>query len=175
VILTGPEIRRLCNVDAPAIPRLRIWPWDNRSVGPNSYDVHLGDTILVYADTILSVDRSPKTKPVTIHTNGCWLLQPGRLYLGHTVEDTECHGLVPYLDGRSSIGRLGISVHVTAGRGDDGFRGQWTLEITAVQPVWIRPGIRIGQLTFHELTGERQPYQGRYQGQGGPTASRFSE
>lgn len=175
MILTGPEIRRLSNVPAPQVPRLRVWPWNESCVGPNSYDVHLGDTLLEYADTILSVDRINTTKVVPLGVNGCWLLRPGNIYLGHTAEDTECHGLVPYLDGRSSIGRLGISVHVTAGRGDDGFRGQWTLEITAVQPVWIRPGIRIGQLTFHELTGERKPYQGRYQGQSGATASRYSE
>ena len=73
------------------------------------------------------------------------LLQPGTLYLGRTLEYTETHGMVPMLEGRSSVGRLGLFVHVTAGFGDIGFCGYWTLEMFAVQPVRIYAGVAICQ------------------------------
>jgi dCTP deaminase len=86
------------------------------------------------------------------------VLTPNQLYLGRTVERTETHNLVPMIEGRSSIGRLGLFVHVTAGFGDVGFCGYWTLEMFAVQPVKIYPGVSICQLFFHQITGDITEY-----------------
>lgn len=105
-----------------------------------------------------------------------FIIYPGVLYLGSTVEHTKCEGLVPWLDGRSSIGRLGYTVHVTAGRGDDDWAGRWTLEIHAVaHPVKIYPYTRCGQITYFTLEGERKKYTGRYNNQTLPVGSRLHE
>ena len=90
-------------------------------------------------------------------------MNPGRLYLGRTVEYTETKGYVPMIEGRSSIGRLGMFIHVTAGFGDVGFCGYWTLEISCIQPVRIYPGIEICQIFYHEITGDVIEYNGKYQ------------
>ena len=117
-------------------------------------------------------------KETTIPKEG-YVLYPGVLYLGCTVERTQCAGLVPWLDGRSSVGRLGLSIHVTAGRGDSGFGMAdpegctWTLEMSVIQPLRIYAGVRIGQLTFMTLEGEQTSYDGRYTKQDGPVASRL--
>ena len=87
------------------------------------------------------------------------VLQPNQLYLGRTVERTETHNLVPMIEGRSSIGRLGLFVHVTAGFGDVGFCGYWTLEMFAVQPVRIYAGVAICQIFYHDIRGSFTEYQ----------------
>ncbi len=94
----------------------------------------------------------PDTIDLEIPSEGLVLL-PGIMYLGSTVEYTETHKHVPYLDGRSSAGRLSISVHATAGRGDVGFCNHWTMEITVTEPVRVYAGMKIGQLTYHTVDG----------------------
>jgi dCTP deaminase len=79
-----------------------------------------------------------------------FLLKPGQLYLASTKEYTRTEKYVPFLDGKSSIGRLGITIHCTAGRGDVGFAGHWTMEIHVVQPVMVYAGMPIGQLIYFE-------------------------
>lgn len=184
--------------EVDGVPGIEIEPFDPSRCGPNSYDVLLSNQLRVYAiPSVLrqypvwvfdagqgealnhigldgvDVYRPPPTVAITIPPEGMWL-HPGILYLGATVERTLCHGLVPWLDGRSSIGRAGLSVHVTAGRGDDGWDGRWTLEITAVaHPVKVYPNMRGGQVTFFTLVGERKAYEGKYQHQDGPTESRL--
>jgi dCTP deaminase len=86
------------------------------------------------------------------------VLTPNQLYLGRTIERTETHNLVPMIEGRSSIGRLGLFVHVTAGFGDVGFCGYWTLEMFAVQPVKIYPRVPICQIFFHQIAGDITEY-----------------
>lgn len=156
-----------------------IDPFDERSLGGNSYDVHLSPTLRVYRTRTvaqsrhclgvelgaqrwtddpddlddLDMAREPETIDVRIPERGI-VLAPGILYLASTVEYTETHRHVPYLDGRSSVGRLGVSIHVTAGRGDVGFCNHWTMEIWVVQPIRVYAGIRIGQLTYHTVTGD---------------------
>ena len=94
-----------------------------------------------------------------------YVLEAGRLYLGRTLEYTETHGLVPMLEGRSSIGRLGLFVHITAGFGDVGFRGFWTLEMICLRPVRIYAGVEICQIFYHTVEGEILEYKsGKYQG-----------
>jgi len=94
------------------------------------------------------------------------LIKPGLSYLMHTAERVFTERFVPVLDGKSSIGRLFVFVHVTAGYGDPGFNGQYTLEVTSVHPVVLYPGMRICQMRFHTLVGEVDSYQrrGSYRG-----------
>jgi dCTP deaminase len=177
-ILTGPEIERLVRTSAradgePMVPFVGIEPFDPAQVGPNSYDLRLSPDLLVYAYADeLDVRHEHPTEPLTIPSAG-FRLMPGTLYLASTVEWTETHGLVPFIEGRSSIGRLGISVHATAGFGDDGFAGRWTLEISCVHPVRVYAGMRVCQIGYETIVGERRPYRGRYQRQQGPIASRL--
>jgi dCTP deaminase len=92
------------------------------------------------------------------------LLEPGKLYLGRTIEYTETNKYVPMLEGRSSIGRLGLFVHITAGFGDVGFSGFWTLEMFCVQPIRIYPGVQICQVFYHSIEGDYELYNsGKYQ------------
>ena len=106
--------------------------------------------------------RPARTQRLAIPEEGL-LLEPGRLYLGRTLEYTETHGFVPMLEGRSSVGRLGVFVHVTAGFGDVGFSGYWTLEMFAVQPIRIFAGVPICQIFYHQITGEFVEYASKYQ------------
>ena len=95
-------------------------------------------------------------------------MEPGKLYLGRTVEHTKTDSYVPMLEGRSSVGRLGMFVHVTAGFGDVGFNGYWTLEIFVVEPLIIYPEVEICQIYFHTIEGEYQSYvSGKYQNNSG--------
>jgi dCTP deaminase len=98
------------------------------------------------------------TERITAGEEGI-LLQPGRLYLGRTLEYTETRNLVPMLEGRSSIGRLGMFVHVTAGFGDVGFKGYWTLEISTIHPIRIYPGVQICQIFYHTIQGDIIEYR----------------
>ncbi len=101
------------------------------------------------------------------------ILSPDIGYLGSTVEYTETRNLVPYIDGKSSVGRNFILTHHTAGRGDDGFCGTWTLEIKVIYPTRVRPNMRIAQIYYDDLFGAQKPYdkheRSHYQGQRGPT------
>jgi len=130
-----------------------IKPFNRKNLGSNSYDVHLGDWIAVYVDDVLDAKQHNKIHYIKIPKEGMLLL-PARLYLGVTKEYTETHKFVPFLEGKSSIGRLGIDIHATAGKGDVGFCNTWTLEISVRQPVIIYPGMPIGQLIYFEVSGE---------------------
>jgi dCTP deaminase len=108
--------------------------------------------------------KPPTPKRLTIPPEGLEL-EPRRLYLGRTLEYTETHDVVPMLEGRSSVGRLGLFVHVTAGFGDVGFRGFWTLEMICTHPVRIYAGVEICQIFYHTVLGEIQEYKSnKYQG-----------
>lgn len=120
---------------------------------------------------VLDTKKEPELLTTKIWDDGITLF-PGILYLGHTVERTKCHGLVPKIDGRSSVARLGIQVHMTAGFGDNGFDGQWTFEIMVAFPVRIYAGCQIAQISFDPINGKQGPfYEGKYQGQTGPRKS----
>lgn len=137
-----------------------IDPFDPKALGTNSYDVHLGDVIKTYKiqkeryHEIGALDCKVDN-PTMRHEIGPegFVLRPGTLYLGSTKEYTETRKHVPFLDGKSSIGRLGITIHCTAGRGDVGFCNHWTLEIHVIEPVRVYAGMPIGQLIYFE-TGE---------------------
>jgi dCTP deaminase len=137
--------------------RIVIRPFSLDCVGSNSYDVHLSKNLLVYKG-FLDAKKKPETHSIIIPDSG-FVLEPNRLYLGSTIEYTENPVYLPFLEGKSSVGRLGIQVHLTAGKGDVGFNNHWTLEIACVQPVRVYAGMPIAQLIFHRVEGEvRVPY-----------------
>ncbi len=166
MILTGPAITsRVKDGD------IRIDPFDVQLAQPNSYDFHLGDQIGFYTSHVLDCARDNPFEQHPIHTGG-FELQPDRIYLACTRERIGSDHVVPIIRARSSIARLGLFVHVTADLIDLGSFGQLTLQLHAVQPVRIYPGIRIGQVTFWEATGERVLYDGKYQHSHGPQPSK---
>lgn len=130
-----------------------IEPYDRKNLGTNSYDVHLGKYLAVYKDRVLDAKKHNEIEEIEIGPEG-FILQPGTLYLGVTEEYTETHAAVPFLEGKSSVGRLGIDIHATAGKGDVGFCNSWTLEISCVQPVRVYAGMPIGQLIYFKVEGE---------------------
>lgn len=190
MILTGPEIRRQITQG-----NIEIDPFVAEHVNPASVDLTLGREILTYdlsnerkrklvglvlggipqqwGDAVLDAKIQPSTLLDTIPEEGV-VLVPGELYLMHTVERVCSKKFVPVLDGKSSLGRLGVSVHATAGFGDIGFDGQWTLEVTCVLPVRLYAGMRVAQMRFHAVQGEIEQYAGNYSGETarGPVASR---
>lgn len=128
-----------------------IDPFDKKHLNPNSYNLHLGDELLTYEHAVLDMKKEEPYIIERMSTTNGKLLIPGKLYLARTVERTKTDGFVPMLEGRSSIGRLGIFIHATAGFGDNGFDGYWTLEISCVQPVIIYPGVEVGQIYYHTI------------------------
>lgn len=138
--------------------QIEIEPFDPKCLGPNSYDLHLGETLLVYTEDILDCKRDNPFRRFNIPEEGFTLI-PGELYLGSTIERTRMRQHAPTIEGKSSIGRLGISIHITAGFGDIGFNGHWTLEITAQKPVTIYSKMPIAQISFVlPLTAPSQSY-----------------
>lgn len=130
-----------------------IKPYRPECLGTNSYDVHLSEWLAVYDDDILDAKAHNKITYMKIPKEGIVLL-PSRLYLGVTEEYTETLTTVPFLEGKSSVGRLGIDIHATAGKGDVGFKNNWTLEISVRQPVRVYKGMPIGQLIYFVVEGE---------------------
>jgi dCTP deaminase len=151
MILSGKEIKNRLNKD------IVIDPFNDKQVGPNSYNLRLHHELMVYDEPMLDLKKEHKVKTVLIPQEGL-VLEPGKLYLGRTVEYTKTEKLVPMIEGRSSIGRLGLFIHITAGFGDVGFRGFWTLEIFCVQPIRIYAGVEICQIFYHTIEGEYVNY-----------------
>ena len=157
MILSGQEIKKRMG------DSIVIDPFNEDHLNPNSYNLTLHDEVMVYEEVVLDMRQVNRVRRLKIPESGM-VLTPNQLFLARTVERTETHGLVPMIEGRSSIGRLGLFVHVTAGFGDVGFKGFWTLEMFAVQPVKIYPGIQICQIFYHEVAGDITNYEnGKYQ------------
>lgn len=134
-----------------------IEPFDRKCLGTNSYDVHLSKYLAVYTDEILDAKQHNQIEEIIIPEEG-FVLRPGTLYLGVTEEYTETHNSVPFLEGKSSVGRLGIDIHATAGKGDVGFCNTWTLEISCVHPVRVYAGMPVGQLIYFAVEGDIENY-----------------
>jgi len=152
MILTDKEI--LAEIEKGNIV---IQPYDKSKLGTNSYDVHLGKHLATYKNRVLDAKKHNEIEAFEIGENG-FCLQPNTLYLGVTMEYTESHAHVPFLEGKSSVGRLGIDIHATAGKGDVGFCNTWTLEISVSQPVIVYAGMPIGQLIYFKVSGEIENY-----------------
>ena len=151
MILSGKEIESRIGDE------IVIEPFDRKRINPNSYNLSLHNELLVYTQSPLDMKRNNEVEKLTIPDNGL-VLETNRLYLGRTIEYTETKNLVPMLEGRSSIGRLGLFVHVTAGFGDVGFKGFWTLEIFCIQPIKIYPNVEICQVYYHTIEGDYENY-----------------
>ncbi len=134
-----------------------IEPFLRDKLGTNSYDVHLSKFMAVYVDDVLDAKQHNQIREIIIPKDG-FVLHPGTLYLGVTEEYTETHNAVPFLEGKSSVGRLGIDIHATAGKGDVGFCNTWTLEISCVHPVRIYAGMPVGQLIYFTVFGDIERY-----------------
>lgn len=157
MILSGKKIKEQLGKG------ITIEPYDEGQLNPNSYNLKLHNELLIYENNILDMKKENKAKKIIITPEGL-VLEPGKLYLGRTVEYTKTENYVPMLEGRSSIGRLGLFVHVTAGFGDVGFSGYWTLEIFCVQPIRIYPEVEICQIYYHTIEGDYKKYiSGKYQ------------
>lgn len=157
MILSGLEIKNRLGKD------IVIEPYNPDQLNPNSYNLKLHNELLIYTDPVLDMKKPAKYEIVTIPETG-YRLEPGKLYLGRTHEFTATQNLVPMLEGRSSVGRLGMFIHVTAGFGDVGFAGFWTLEILCVQPIIIYPFVEICQIYYHSVEGKSESYtSGKYQ------------
>ena len=148
MILTDKQI-----LDSIEKGSIVIEPFDPKRLGSNSYDVHLGKTLATYNDEVLDARKHNQITTFEIPDEG-FVLQPDMLYLGVTHEYTETHEHVPFLEGKSSVGRLGIDIHATADKGDVGFCNFWTLEISVKMPVRVYAGMPIGQLIYFEVQGD---------------------
>jgi len=137
---------------------IKIEPFNEGQLNPNSYNLRLHNEVLVYDNDVLDMKEVNTATKMIIPEEGL-LLETGKLYLGRTTEHTTTERFVPMLEGRSSIGRLGLFVHVTAGFGDVGFSGYWTLEMFCVQPIRIYPGVEICQIFYHSIDGEFDKYK----------------
>lgn len=157
MILSGNEIARRMGKE------IIIEPFDPARLNPNSYNLSLNRELLIYEQEILDMKQPNPTKKIIIPEEGL-LLKPGKLYLGRTNEYTKTDSFVPMLEGRSSIGRMGMFIHVTAGFGDVGFAGYWTLEIFCIQPIVVYPDVEICQIYYHDIHGDYTAYNsGKYQ------------
>ncbi|MDO5156393.1 MAG: dCTP deaminase [Eubacteriales bacterium] len=158
MILTGKEIEKRLGKD------IIIEPYVDEQLNPNSYNLRLHNELLIYKGDILDPKINNETETLLIPEEGL-IIEPGQLYLARTLEYTETQGLVPMILGRSSVGRLGITVHITSGFGDVGFCGYWTLQLTCVKKVRIYPNMKICQIFYHDILGEYDNYSSKkYQG-----------
>ncbi len=152
MILSGKEIQNRLDKD------IFITPYSPAQLNPNSYNLRLHEDLLVYDEAVLDMKKPNSYSQITIPPEGI-VLETGKLYLGRTIEHTRTEAYVPMLEGRSSVGRLGLFIHVTAGFGDVGFSGFWTLEIFCVQPIRIYAGVEICQIYYHSIEGEYDKYE----------------
>jgi dCTP deaminase len=172
--------------EAVTAGRIVIDPYDEGMVQPSSIDLRCADSFRVFENHRYSVidpksDQPQLTKGVTASVEEPFILHPGEFVLGSTLEVVGlADDIVARLEGKSSLGRIGLLIHSTAGFIDPGFRGQVTLELSNVAnlPIAIYPGMKIGQVSFYQLsTPAEHPYGSagagsKYQGQTGPTPSR---
>lgn len=167
MILTGQKI-----TEEVQKGNIVIDPFKVEQINPNSYNFRLGNTLLTYKEKILDPKKQMHTTLHTIPENG-FLLQPDTLYLGHTLETMGSNLYVPIIRGRSSIGRIGLFINITADLIDIGSINQWTLQFHVTQPVRVYTGMLIGQVTFWTIKGDISLYAGKYQGSRGPAPSQI--
>ena len=167
MILTGNEIKKQIRKN-----KITISPFDENGLNPNSYNVTLGEYLKVYEDEILDSKKGLKTKTIKIPDEGI-ILQPNKIYLGFTKEKIGSNFFVPTITGRSSSGRLGLFVQITADLVDIGFVGNLTFQLHCVQPLKIYPNMKIGQIMFWKTKGKINLYKGKYQNSIGPQESKI--
>lgn len=167
-MLSGEEIIRQMEEG-----NIVIKPFDEKSVGANSYYLHLGKELVVYEEDVLECKKPNKTRTIEIPEEG-YVIRPGELYLARTAEYTETFKHVPLLNGRFSLASLGVSIHITAGFGDNGFKGTWTLEIFCIKPVRIYAGMTVCHICYFPIVGDDSiKYTGKYLNQVEATSSKM--
>lgn len=166
MILTGSAISQ-----AVESGDIIIDPFTDAAVNPNSYNYRLGSDIYLVEISTTGKHKRRKLEPV----DGRILLKKGRLYLGHTLERIGSHKYVTSLIGRSSIGRLGIFVQISANLGHMGAIHRWTLEIFPALDVYVYPGQTFGQVSFWCCLGEHLPYQGWFGRHNEPMPSKLHD
>jgi dCTP deaminase len=150
MILTGSEI-----IKQVKLGKITIDPFVEKNINPNSYNYRLGDKLLIVKNRLIDPKKETETEEIPLTKHG-WLLKPGKLYLGHTMESFGSKDFVVNLIGRSSIGRLGLFLQITADLGNLGSSHCWTLELKVVQPLWVYPGMKIGQICFWKPHGDKK-------------------
>ena len=184
VILSDASVRQ-----AIAAGRIVIDPFDDAAIQPSSVDVRVDSLFRVFRNHTAGVidvksDMTELTELIDIPRDGVFMLHPGEFVLGSTFERVAVpDDLVARIEGKSSLGRLGLLIHSTAGFVDSGWDGHITLELANVAslPITIYPGMKIGQVSFMRMTSAAEHPYGRgakgskYQGQRGPTPSRYFE
>jgi len=170
MLITGLEIKKQIQKG-----NIVIEDFDEKRLNPNSYNLRLSNKMKIYEmdKGYLDMKEKSKVKEIIIPEDG-YLLVPGKFYLASSIEYTETHKHAPMIEGRSSIGRLGMQVHGAAGFGDVGFKGKWTLHVTVKNPIKVYPGVEIAQIYYFEVKGDLTNYNSeKYQGQDGPTESKI--
>ncbi len=170
MILTGTKIKEEVKTG-----KIRIEPFDKKLLNPNSYNFRLDKQIYVYTyEKYLDLAKKPKVKKIDFPEEGL-VLEPNKLYLSCTFEKMGSDYYVPFIGGRSSTGRVGLFIHITAPLGDIGFLGKWTLQLKSTVPIKIYPYQKIGQIIFFKTKGEINLYDGKYQGSFGPQWTKIYE
>ena len=167
MILTGKEIEKEVKRK-----RIHIKPFITENINPNSYNFRLGNTLKVYKPDTLDASKPHDFEIIKIPKEG-FVLQPNKLYLGHTIEEMGSDFYAPTMQARSSIGRLGLYIYLNSGLGDIGFKKQWTLELHTIHPLKIYSGMKIGQMLFWKPQGDIFLYQGKYKDSKGPEISQI--
>jgi deoxycytidine triphosphate deaminase len=167
MILTGSEIKKQVNLG-----RIHISPFLEENLNPNSYNFRLGKKLKVYKGKILDSAKPNDYEEIEIPEEG-YVLQPNQLYLGHTIEEMGSDFFVPTMQARSSVGRLGLYIYLNSGLGDIGFKKQWTLELQAIHPLKVYPGMKVGQMLFWKPVGKIIRYNGKYKDSIGPQTSQI--
>lgn len=165
MILTGNKIK-----DEVTNGHIIIRPFSSSNINPNSYNFHLSNKLLVYNDDVLDVKKDLSLKEIIIPEDG-YVLEKDKLYLSSTIEIMGSEKYIPMIFGRSSIGRLGLFIQITAPIGDIGYEGNWTLQLNATVPIKVYPGLKIGQIMFFSPYGEITPYDGKYKNSRTPRKS----
>ena len=167
MILTGSEIKKQVRLG-----RIHIVPFNEEFLNPNSYNFRLGTKLIVYKNPVLDPKIDNESEEVQIPEEG-YVLQPGQLYLGHTMEEMGSDYYVPTMQARSSVGRLGLYIYLNSGLGDIGFKKQWTLELHVIHPLRVYPGMKVGQMLFWKTKGKIILYKGKYKDAKGPMTSKI--
>lgn len=166
MILTGKAIAE--NV---AIGKIDIHPFYPEHVNPNSYDVLLGEKLMVYTDSVLDTAKSNAYEEILIPNEGL-VLKKNHFYLGHTLNRIGSDHFVPVIHCKSGIARLGLFIHITADLIDIGFHGNLTLQLFPTHDIKVYPGMKIAQVSFWAVQGPIKLYTGKYQDALGPLTSK---
>jgi dCTP deaminase len=169
MILTGPEIEQEVRAG-----RIVIEPFDPRYLEPNSYGYHLGRKLKRYTTPILDASQALPFETILLRDEG-FELQTNQIYLAETHEIMGSDYYVATLYSRRSTATLGLYIQVSAPLGHQGAKISWTLELRALHPVIIYPGMLIGKIAFWMPVGDYQYYRGKYQGSREPEVSRLYE